>query len=334
MKQQKIPLKVKKEGLYCPDGDFFIDAWQPVPVCLVTHAHGDHAHVGHGLYITTEGSRDFLNYRLGPSLNIQTFPYNKKFKMKNCWVSFHSAGHIMGSAQIRIETEKGVCVISGDYKRVLDPTCDPFELVKSDVFVTESTFGLPIYQWEPSEITIKKIYEWWQENRTHGFSSVLYCYALGKAQRIMSLLTALTDNPIYLHGSILPLADIYAKAKVPLLPFLPISEKSGSFLKELILAPPLAMGSPWLKRFYPYKTGFASGWMQVRGARKQRNIDRGFVLSDHADWSDLLTTIQETEAPIVLTTHGNASTLARYLQEKGLKAFPLEGMEMIEEGEG
>jgi putative mRNA 3-end processing factor len=330
----KVPFQVKAKGLFVPPGDFYIDAQQSVPVSIITHAHGDHARPGHGKYICTPLTAELLKYRLGKN-NYQTVDFGKKFKLKNCWVSFHPAGHILGSAQVRIETEDSVCVISGDYKRHSDPTCEPFEVVKCDTFITESTFALPIYHWESSEVTAKKIYDWWQENRKHGFCSVLYGYVMGKAQRILGMLAALTDEPIYTHGAIYHLATIYEQSGIPLSKFSEISEnKNSDFSKDLVLAPPLAKGSPWLKRFYPYKSAFASGWMQVRGMRKQRNVDRGFVLSDHADWTELLDTIHETGASKIFTTHGNASTLALYLKEQGKKAFPLHGMEDIKEGEG
>lgn len=331
---KKIPgiITVKKQGLYCAEGNFFIDARQPVPLNLITHAHSDHATFGHHLNLTAEPSLELLQYRLGPDTQINTFLYGEKFKLGNCWVSFHPAGHILGSSQIRIETKNSVCVVSGDYKRSPDATCEPFEVVPCDTFVTESTFGLPIYHWEPNETIAKKIYGWWQENRQANFASVLYCYALGKAQRILSLLALLADRPIYVHGAILPIAEIYRKKGIQLAPFLPISEsKTGSFLGELILAPPIAKGSPWLRRFYPYKTALASGWMAVRGMRKQRNVDTGFAISDHADWRELLKTIQESKAKTVLTIHGNTQILADYLQESGWEAFPLKGIEQLEE---
>lgn len=328
----KNPLQVKKEGLYCSEGDFFIDAWGPVSNCLITHAHADHTYFGNKFYIAPNFSLELLQYRLGLDASIQTYPYGQKFKMKECWVSFHPSGHILGSAQIRIETKKGVCVVSGDYKRSFDLTCHPFELVPCDLFVTESTFALPIYNWEASEDIAKKIYTWWQENQELGFASVLYCYAVGKAQRILSLLASLTEKSIYVHGAILPICEIYAKHGISLGSFLPISDNTKfSFAKELILAPPIAKGSPWLRRFYPYKSAFASGWMAVRGFRKQKNVDTGFALSDHADWTELLTTIYETQASTILTTHGNALTLANYLKQEGLNAAHLKGLEEIDQ---
>lgn len=326
-----IPLKVRPKGLYCPPGDFYIDAWEPVNNCLVTHAHGDHAYPGHERYFSTDTSRDLIQHRLGSEISITTYPYRQKFKIGSCWVSFHPAGHILGSAQIRIETETSVCVVSGDYKRARDVTCEPFEAVECNTFVTESTFALPIYKWEAPEMSAQKIYDWWQDNRAQGFNSILYCYAMGKAQRIMALLGALTTEPIYLHGAILPIADIYVHAGAKLMPYLPAMDKAGPFAGDLILAPPLAKGSSWNHRFFPYKTAFASGWMQVRGMRKQRGVDRGFVISDHADWPALINTVNETRATTILTTHGQATALAWYLAEQNISAAPLKGLESTEE---
>lgn len=328
------PLEVRPEGLYCKPGDFYIDAWSPVRQCIVTHAHSDHARFGHQHYIATENTAAIVQKRLGPECHIEKYPYDKKIKMKDCWVSLHPAGHILGSAQVRIETANKVCVISGDYKRTFDPSCEPFALQECDIFVTESTFGLPIYNWEKPDETIKKVYEWWQENSSQDLASVLFCYSLGKAQRLLSLLKDYTSKHVYVHGSILSLSDLYQEKGISLIKYLPVSENpSQNFKQDLILAPPSAKGSPWMKRFYPYRTALASGWMQVRGVRRRKNLDRGFVLSDHADWHELLMTVRETKASQVLTTHGNASTLARYLQEQNIKAFPLSGMEWLEEGE-
>jgi putative mRNA 3-end processing factor len=333
----KIPFEVRPEGLYCQWGDFYVDASRPVNQCIVTHAHGDHARWGHKHYIATLDSVPILHHRLGANLSIQGLEYGQKLKIGQCWVSLHPAGHIFGSAQIRIESREGIYVISGDYKRAQDPTSLPYEGIPCDVFVTESTFALPIYHWEdPTEIA-RKIYHWWQNNSAEDHPSVLFCYALGKAQRILSTLRSFTEQPIYVHGAILPIASIYAEKKIPMLPFLPIGEKKEgkNFAKELILAPPSAAGTPWLKRFPTFRTASASGWMQVRGTRRRKGMDQGFVLSDHADWEGLLQTIEESQAKIVLTAHGSSDVLARYLREtKGLDARELKGLESSEEGEG
>lgn len=326
-------LKVYPEGLFCLPGNFYIDAWSPVEQCIITHAHSDHACGGHKHYIATPNTAHLLKLRLGSTYVIEELPYEKKVKIGHCWVSLHGAGHILGSAQVRIETNETVCVISGDYKRAPDPSCEPFSVQECEIFVTESTFGLPIYHWEAAEITVEKILDWWVENKECGFASVLFCYALGKAQRIMTLLKPHVKEPIYTHGALLTFMDYYKNQGISLASYLPVSEKQD-YSKSLILAPPLAKGSAWMRRFLPYKTALASGWMQVRGIRKRKNLDQGFALSDHADWQSLLQTIQDSKASLVLTTHGNSATLARYLQETGIQAYPLLGTESIEEGEG
>jgi len=325
------PFEVRAEGLYCKPGQFYIDAWAPVDTCIVTHGHSDHARWGHRHYVCTDTTVEILKRRLGADCPLEAWPYEKRVKMGNCWVSLHPAGHILGSAQVRIETPQTVAVVSGDYKRALDASCEPFEVQTCDIFVTESTFGLPIYQWEPDDVTAKKIDAWWQTNQVKGLNSVLFCYALGKAQRLLRMLKPYAKKPLFVHGAILPFADLYKKKGIALADYLSVSDAPLS--GELILAPPSAQGSPWMKRFLPYKTALASGWMQVRGVRRRKNVDQGFILSDHADWPALLQTVQETQASLILTTHGNAAVLARYLQENQHEAYSLSGAEWMEEGE-
>lgn len=329
-----IPLEVRPAGLYCTAGDFYIDAWYPVAHCVITHGHGDHSRYGHKQYVASIDSVEILHKRLSKNIAIKPLAYGEKIKIKNCWISLHPAGHILGSAQVRIETKQGVYVISGDYKRAFDSTCAPFEVIECDLFITESTFGLPIYRWEDPLETGKKIYNWWQENKKNKHPSVLFCYALGKAQRILGLLKEYSDETAYLHGAILPLTKIYADKGIKMLDFLPIAEgkKSNSFSEALILAPPSAAGSTWLKRFPNFRTAAASGWMQVRGMRRRKGMDSGFILSDHADWDGLIQTILETKAKKVLTTHGSTAVLAKYLREvKNIDASELKGLETIHE---
>lgn len=331
-----IPFEARPEGLYFKEGDFFIDANAPVPICLVTHAHGDHARYGHQRYVATPETVSILRYRLGPHIPATGVPYGEIFQLGKAWVSFHPAGHIYGSAQIRIETPKGVYVVSGDYKRAPDGTCLPFEIIECDLFVTESTFALPIYHWEDNQRLGEEIFNWWRENQAEKHPSLLFCYALGKAQRILSLLNEWTEEKVYLHGAIYPISKIYEQQGIKMSPFEAVSnaEKGHSFAEDLILAPPSAAGSPWLKRFPSFRTASASGWMQVRGMRRRSGLDRGFVLSDHADWDDLLKTIDATKAKVVLTAHGSSDVLARYLREmRGLEAWELKGLESTEEGE-
>ncbi len=214
---------------------------------------------------------------------------------------------------------------SGDYKRAADPTCEPFEPVACHTFITEATFALPIYRWDPSAAVAREVWEWWEANRAAGRASVLFCYALGKAQRILGELARITDRTAFVHGSVEPLNEAYRSAGVEMLPTRPVAEttRGQSFAGELILAPPSAGGSTWMRRFGPTSTAFASGWMRVRGTRRRRGFDRGFVISDHADWPDLLSTIADTGAERVLTTHGYAGSLARYLNERGVAAGTL-----------
>jgi putative mRNA 3-end processing factor len=318
-------LTVNSLGLYCERGDFFIDPWRPVPQALVTHAHGDHARSGSASYLCAEVGVALLRRRLGGEANIFGVAYGAPLRRGDVTVSFHPAGHILGSAQIRLEAEGEVWVVSGDYKRADDPTCAPFELVPCDVFVTEATFGLPIYRWDDPGYVAREIFGWWEANGRARRASLLFCYALGKAQRILAELARFTDRVVFVHGALEPLVECYRQAGVSMLPTRLVSEtaKGRSWAGELILAPPSAHGSPWARRFGKYETAFASGWMRIRGTRRRRSIDRGFVLSDHADWPALLRTIRETGARRVLTTHGYADTLARYLGEEGLAADAL-----------
>jgi putative mRNA 3-end processing factor len=321
-------IKSTSKGLYCPLGDFYIDPFRPVPVAVITHGHGDHARFGHAKYIAENSSIEILKYRLGNDVPLETKKYQEKFKLGKVWISFHPAGHILGSSQIRIEHDSIVNVISGDYKRAEDDSCLSFEPLKCDLFVTESTFALPIYHWESPQKIAQQITQWWQDNAEESRPTLLFCYSLGKAQRLLSLLGQLTDRTIYIHGSIDPINQCYLNQGIELAPTQVVTsmEKGFDFSKELILAPLSAFRSQWMKRFKNVSTGFASGWMAVRGTRRRRGFDRGFVISDHADWSDLLRTIEETEAKKIWVTHGNTETLSRYLiEEKGLHAKPLKG---------
>ena len=325
-------ITVRAEGLYCEAGDFYIDPWRSVETALITHAHADHARPGSQQYVATALSEGILRRRLGDDMALQNVQYGEKLKFGKTWVSFHSAGHVLGSAQIRVEHQDEVWVVSGDYKRCVDPTCEPFEVVPCDVFITEATFGLPIYKWDSGEETSRRIYEWWQADRDR--PSILFCYAFGKAQRVLSELMQFTDQTVYVHGAIAALNEIYRAQNVPLLPTRSISEmpRDYKYTGDLILAPPSGHRSSWMKRFKSPQTAFASGWMAVRGARRRRGYERGFVLSDHADWSSLIDTIQATKARQVYVTHGQNDVLSRYLQE--VCQIQAEPLETLFEGEG
>jgi putative mRNA 3-end processing factor len=312
-------------GLFCEAGGFYIDPWKPVERAVISHGHGDHARWGSAAYLAAAPSVPILRRRLGEAAVIEGVPFGETVRIGGVAVSFHPAGHILGSAQVRVERDGEVWVFSGDYKRAADPTCEPFEPVPCHTFITEATFALPIYRWDPTSEVAREIWEWWEANHEAGRSSVLFCYALGKAQRILAELARLTDRTVFVHGSLEPLNEAYRQAGVEMLPTRPVAEtvRGQSFAGELILAPPSAGGSTWMRRFGPAGTAFASGWMRVRGTRRRRGFDRGFVISDHADWPDLLRTIADTGAERVLTTHGYSDSLARYLREQGRAAGTL-----------
>ena len=316
-------LREAAEGLYCPDGDFFIDPWQPVARAVITHAHGDHARPGSAAYLCTPETAGLLRRRLGPDVSVQTLDYGSSLRLGSASVSFHPAGHVLGSAQIRVEGTAGVWTVGGDYKRAADPTCRAFEAVPCDTFITESTFGLPIYRWDDTAVVMRDILSWWEANREAKRASVIFCYVLGKAQRLLAELAHLTDRPVYVHGMMLGMIEAYRETGIALPEVRPVIERTGrsqrtSFAGELVLAPLSARGTPWMRRLGTLSDAFVSGLMRVRGVRRQRAYDRGFVISDHADWPALLQTIQETGASRVLATHGYAEPLARYLSTRGV----------------
>ncbi|MGB3571654.1 MAG: ligase-associated DNA damage response exonuclease [Phormidesmis sp.] len=318
-------ITVRPEGLYCEAGNFYIDPWKPVDTALVTHAHADHAYTGHQTYYATAPSEGILRRRLGQSINLNSLSYGNKIKLGDTWVSFHSAGHVLGSAQVRVEHKDEVWVASGDYKRDRDPSCAPFEVVECDTFITEATFGLPIYHWDEGAATAQQIYDWWQSDPTR--PSLLFCYAFGKSQRVLAELTQFTDKTVYLHGAVHNLTEIYREGGVHMLPTVPVSqmEKSYRFTGDLVISPPSGHRSSWMKRFKRPQTAFASGWMAVRGNRRRRGYERGFVLSDHADWPGLIKTIEQTKAKKIYVTHGQNDVLSRYLNETmNVEASPLE----------
>jgi len=309
-------------GLYCPSGGFHVDPWGAADRALITHAHGDHARPGSRAYLCADSCRPLLERRLGPEARIESVPYGESVLLGDVRVSFHPAGHILGSAQIRIEGGSGVWVVAGDFKRAADPTCAAFEAVACDTFVTESTFGLPVYRWDPTALVIDEMLAWWEGNRRHERTSVLFCYTLGKAQRILAELARRTDRLVYVHGAMASMIEAYRAAGVQMLATASATEqpKSRKFSGELVLAPLSARGTPWMRRLGVHSDAFASGLMRIRGVRRQRAFDRGFVLSDHADWPALLETVAESGASRVLATHGHAEPLARYLRERGVDA--------------
>jgi putative mRNA 3-end processing factor len=317
-------ITVTAGGLYCPAGDFFIDPWRPAPRAVITHAHGDHLRPGSDAYFTSRAGAALAWRRLPADAELTALDYGEPVDFRGVRVSLHPAGHVLGSAQVRLEHRGEVWVVSGDYKRDPDPTCAPFEVVPCDVFISEATFALPVYRWTPTATVAADIHAWWQGNRERGLASVLFAYALGKAQRVLAELTALTSEPVYVHGAVENLVEAYREAGVAMLPTrMPAATRRTDYAGALVVAPPGAAGSPWMRRFGEAATGFCSGWMRVRGDRRRRGYDRGFVLSDHADWPSLLRTFRETGARRILLTHGHTETMTRYLREQGLDAAAL-----------
>ncbi len=318
-------LKSTDRGIYCEIGDFYIDPWKPVDRAIVTHAHSDHARWGMKQYLCSYESRRVMQRRLGDEAVIDSLPYGEAVVINGVRVSLHPAGHILGSAQVRVEHKGQIAVASGDYKTEADATCTPFEPIKCHLFITESTFGLPIYRWSPQQEVYDDINAWWRENQAQGKASLLLGYALGKSQRALSGLDP-SIGPIFLHGAVHGLTEDYRATGIALPDTKLIHEVEGKFdwSQAMIIAPPSANGTPWVRRFGDHSTAFLSGWMAIRGARRRRAVDRGFVLSDHVDWPSLLSAIKATEAEKVWVTHGYSSIVVRYLEEQGLAARVLE----------
>jgi putative mRNA 3-end processing factor len=306
------------KGIYCNQGDFYVDPWRPVNLAVTTHGHADHVKWGNTAYLCHELTKPILQQRLGADLNIQTLPYNKEISINGVKLSLFPAGHVIGSSQIRLEYKGEVCVISGDYKVEYDGISTAFEPVKCHTFVSESTFGLPIYKWQPQDLLFKQITDWVSDNRDKGKTSVLVAYSLGKAQRLIKNLDQCGD--IYVHNSIANLNDGFLRAGVDLPQTIRISPeiKKESLQQGLVIVPPALAEGKWIKTLQHAATGVCSGWMRVRAGRRWRSADAGFALSDHADWPGLLAAIKETEAEKVYVTHGFTSTFSKYLNEIGI----------------
>ncbi|HEX8637634.1 MAG TPA: ligase-associated DNA damage response exonuclease [Pyrinomonadaceae bacterium] len=335
-------IKLTRSGLYCAQGDFYIDPWLPVKRAILTHAHADHTYRGNQDYLVPEEGARLSRIRLGDEARISTQKYGAVIDINGVKVSFHPAGHVLGSAQVRVEYKGEIWVVSGDYKLMPDATAAQFESVKCHHFITEATFGLPIYRWQPTEFVFEQINDWWRKNQEKEKVSVIFAYSLGKAQRIMSGIDR-SIGKIFTHGAVERLTAAYRQSGVDLpdTKYVGAIENRKEFAGSLVVAPPSAHGSTWMRKFGVYSTGFASGWMMVRGARRRKAVDRGFVLSDHADWTELQTAIRGAEAETVYVTHGFIPELVRWLNENGQHAVPLktqygdeEERELIELTEG
>lgn len=313
-------LHINEKGLYCATGDFYIDPWRAVDRALITHAHSDHARPGSKYYLCATPGVQVLRTRLGKVAQIESIPYGESLDVRGVKISFHPAGHILGSAQIRLEYKGEVWVVTGDYKLEYDPTCQSFEPLKCHTLITESTFGLPVFQWQPVQEVFADINQWWYDQAKQGTSCVIYGYSLGKAQRILTGLNP-DIGKIYTHNSIETLNEVYRNTGVHLPETHILSDKVDS--GSMIITPPNAGNFPWMRNPDTISTAFASGWMAVRNARRRSNTNRSFMLSDHADWNGLLHTIRESAAEKVLVTHGFTSALVRYLHDTGIDAEEL-----------
>lgn len=308
------------KGLYCPAGQFYIDPWQAVDKAVITHAHSDHARWGSRFYLCHHDTEPLLQQRLGPH-HFQRIAWREPVYLNGVRVTLFPAGHIIGSSQVRVEHQGEIWVASGDYKLENDGLSGQFEPVKCHHFITESTFGLPIYHWKPQTRIYEEIQSWIRKNQEGGKTSILIAYSLGKAQRLLPPIAAITDK-IFVHGAVwnIHTALVAAGWKLPEVKRVTPDTPREAMKGAVVIAPSSAEGSPWLKRFSPYEIGICSGWMQVRGNARRKNADAGFALSDHADWRGLLEACRATEAECIYATHGFQSVFARYLNEQGLQA--------------
>lgn len=314
-------LEFTSSGIYCAPGRFYIDPWRPVERALITHAHSDHSRWGMKQYLAHRVSVPVMKQRLGSGISVQSTDYYETHHINGVTVSFHPAGHIPGSSQIRVEYKGEVWVASGDYKLGADGISTPFEPVRCHTFISESTFGLPLYHWKPQAEIVREINAWWQQCAAEGKTALIYGYALGKAQRILQAVDE-SIGPIYVHGAVHSMNEALREGGLALRsPQQLTSAVSKAELRgALVIAPPSGGNEAWLNKLQPCSTAGASGWMGLRGARRRMAYDRGFVLSDHADWAQLNTAVEACQCERVIVTHGYTSVFARWLQGKGLQA--------------
>ena len=316
----KNPLLVfNDKGIYCELADVYLDPWKPVKNAIITHGHADHSRWGHKNYITHTTNVPIITHRLGP-INVTGKEWNETFVINSVKFSLHPAGHIIGSAQIRVEHKGEIWVFTGDYKTENDGISVPYEVVKCDTFITECTFGLPAFKWTPQAEVMDNINTWWAENRAEQKTSILFGYSLGKAQRLLKYLDP-NIGTIFTHGAIENMTNVIRPMiDFPQTKLVTRETKKEDLLGNIVLAPPSAHGSTWIRKMTPFVTGTASGWMAFRGARRRRAIDKGFVLSDHCDWSSLLESIKATGAEKIICTHGYTDIFSKYLRELGYDA--------------
>ncbi|MDH2325598.1 ligase-associated DNA damage response exonuclease [Cereibacter sp. SYSU M97828] len=313
-------LSFTDRGIFCEAGGFFIDPWRPVDKALITHGHSDHARAGHRRYMATEAAAPAIRHRLG--VKVDTVAFGEVRRIGGADVSFHPAGHVPGSAQIRVEVAGEVWVVSGDYKTEPDGLSEPFEPVRCHAFISECTFGLPVFNWQPQAAIMAQINAWWAANAAEGRVSVIGAYSLGKAQRILANVDPI--GPILTHGAVEATNRVLREQGLRLPDTTWAGPDVGVTPGALVVAPPSALGTPWASRFGPSAQAFASGWMALRGVRRRRGLSQGFVMSDHADWRGLNDAICATGAERVFVTHGYTAPFRRWLADQGYDAGVVE----------
>jgi len=330
---KKPLLEFTDKGIYCAQGKFYIDPWKPVDDAVITHAHADHAYVGHKHYLAHHLSREVLFYRLG-DINLRTIEYGETINKNGVEITLYPAGHVIGSAQIKVEHKGEIWVVSGDYKTEDDGISTRFEPVRCHHFISECTFGMPVYQWKPQAQIFEDVNHWWHNNLQNGLATVIVGYSLGKAQRILQNLD-LSNGKVYTHGVIENTNEALRRNGVILNPTTRITPDTPKeeVRKGIILAPPSSVGTLWMRKFGPYSFGYCSGWMALRGAKRRRAADRGFIMSDHADWDGLISAIDATGCESVYLTHGYTATFTRYLNEIGFNAHEVHTLYCGEEEE-
>jgi putative mRNA 3-end processing factor len=313
-------ISFSSKGILCKQAGVYIDPWKPVERAIITHAHSDHARPGNKWYLAHHQSKNILKLRLG-DIYVESIEYDQPIFINGVKISLHPAGHIIGSSQVRLEYNGHVSVITGDFKLEDDKIATPFEPVKTHTLVMESTFGLPVYRWRDQKEIFREINEWWKSNQEKGKTSVLCGYALGKAQRLLYHVDHDIGN-IYVHGAVFNVNQAldFNGYKFSKFPTVGKERIKREFESALIITPSSALNTPWMRKFQPYSTGIASGWMAIRGARRRRAVDRGFVLSDHADWEGLNTVVRETAAEQIYVTHGYSHEFSVWLRQKGYSA--------------
>jgi len=316
-------VKFTKKGIYCIPGKFYLDPWYPVEYAIISHGHADHARWGNKHYLCHNQSKAILQHRIGADISIESLPYNEYKVINGVKVSFHPAGHIIGSAQIRLEYKGYIVVFSGDYKTQPDFITTPFEPVKCHEFITESTFGLPIYKWKSEEELQQELQDWIVQNQQNNRTSVFLGYSLGKAQRIIKLVENVEE--IYVHSAIHKLNKAIENSGItlPTTKLLTADFKKIEIQNKIVILPPALLGSKMIKKIPNAATAICSGWMQIRGNRRWKGVDAGFAVSDHADWDGLLSAVKATEAEKVYVTHGSQAVFSKYLNEIGIEAHEL-----------